>query len=145
MMFISFMKRKTATQICSIVILCSFFLPIFRWHGFEMSGMNYIISDHVPSYKYILLAIPVSALLLFWGTMDGKYLLGRRTLSWTPLAGLILTSVAMFTRGRSDDDFYDNENPFFAIDLGFWLLLLFSLLLVLNKNKKQKISQDFVE
>jgi len=145
MMLISFMKSKATTQICSIAILCSFCFPIFRWHGFEMSGLNYILSDHLPSYKYILLAIPVSALLLFVGTADGKYLLGRRALSWTPLVGLILISIAIFTSGSSEDDIYENQNLFYNIDLGVWLLLLFSLLLVLIKNKKRKITQDFDE
>jgi len=49
------MKRKTATKILSFIIVISFFLPLFEWHGFEMTGLNYILSSQVPSYKYFLL------------------------------------------------------------------------------------------
>jgi hypothetical protein len=139
------MKSKTATQICSTLILFGFFVPIFRWHGFEMNGMNYILSDHLPSYKYVLLSIPVSALLLVAGAVDGKYLFGRRTLSSIPLVSLLFVSVARFTSGVPVDDLYYDENPFLTIDFGFWLLLLFSLLLLLIRNEKRKVTQRFVQ
>jgi hypothetical protein len=139
------MKSKTATQICSIAMFCSFFFPLFRWHGFEMSGLNYILSDHIPSYKYFLLTIPFSAVFLFWGAVDGKYVFGRKILSWLSLVSLILISIARITDASDKRDFYDNENPFFTIDLGFWLLLFFSLVLVLVKNEKKEIFQSFIE
>ena len=135
------MNTKAAIQICSIAILCSFFLPLFHWHGFEMSGLNYMLSDHIPSYKYILLSIPFSALFLFWGAMDGKYLFSRKILSWMPLAGLIFISIARITGGSSKNSFSENENSFYTIDLGFWLLLFFSSLLVLVKNEKKDYSK----
>lgn len=144
-LFDSFMQSKTATQICSTLILFGFFVPIFRWHGFEMNGMNYILSDHSPSYKYVLLSIPFSALLLVWGAMDGKYLFGKRILSSIPLASLIFVAIARFTRGDHGDDLYYNENAFFTIDFGFWLVLLFSLLLLLIKDEKRKVTQHFAE
>jgi len=139
------MKNKTATQICSIAMFCSFFLPVFHWHGFEMSGLNYILSDHLPSYKYFLLSIPFSAVFLFWGARDGKYLFGRKILSWMPLVSLISISIARITDGSYEHDFYDKENPFMTMDFGFWLLLFFSLVLVLVKNEKKEIFQSFVE
>ena len=138
------MNSKPAIQICSIAVLCSFFFPLFRWHGFEMSGLNYILSDHLPSYKYILLLIPFSALFLFWGTIDGKYLFSRKTLCRIPLACLILITIARISDGSPRNGFDDNENLFYTIDLGFWLLLFFSTLLVLVKNEK-KLFANFDE
>ena len=66
------MKRKTATKILSFIIISSFFLPLFEWHGFEMTGLNYILSDHIPSYKYLLLLAPLAALLIFFDTLDER-------------------------------------------------------------------------
>jgi len=138
------MKSKTATQICSIAILVSFFFPLFQWHGFEMSGLNYILSEHIPSYKYVLLLIPFSALFLFKGSTDeGKYLFSKEILSFMPLASLLLISIARFVDNGSGNNFYDNENSFLTIDLGFWLLLLFSMLLILIKEEKKKIYSMF--
>jgi hypothetical protein len=60
-----------------------------------------------------------------------------------PLASLVFISIARFTDNGSKDSFYDSENPFFSIDLGFWFLLFFSLLLVLVKDEKKKIYSTF--
>jgi len=138
------MKSKTAIQVCSIGILVCFFFPLFQWHGFEMSGLNYILSEHIPSYKYVLLLIPFSALFLFWGaTDDSKYLFNKDILSVLPLASLVLISIARFTDNGSNENFYDNENSFSTIVLGFWLLLFFSLLLILVKDEKKKTYPAF--
>ena len=58
-----------------------------------------------------------------------------------PLAGLIFISIARITGGSSKNSFSENENPFYTIDLGFWLLLFFSSLLVLVKNEKKDYSK----
>jgi len=138
------MKSKTAIQVCSIGILVCFFFPLFQWHGFEMSGLNYILSEHIPSYKYVLLLIPFSALFLFWGaTDDSKYLFSKDILSVLPLTSLVLISIAKFTDSSYNESFYDKENPFFTIASGFWLLLFFSLLLILVKDKKKKTYPTF--
>ena len=139
-----FMKRKTATKILSFLIVSSFFLPLFEWHGFEMSGLNYILSEHIPAYKYVLLLIPFSAIFLFWGSTEGgKYLFNKEILSFMPLASLVFISIARLTDNGSKNSFYDNENLFFSIDPGFWLLLFFSLLLVLVKDEKKKVYSTF--
>ena len=133
------MKSKTAIQVCSIGILVCFFFPLFLWHGFEMTGLNYILSDHIPSYKYVLLLIPFSALFLFWGaTDDSKYFVNKNLLSVLPLASLVLISIARFTDNSSNKNFYDKENPFSTMVFGFWLLLFLSLLLILVRDEKKK-------
>ncbi len=134
------MKSRTATQICSAAILVSFFFPLFQWHGFEMSGLNYILSDQIPSYKYLLLLIPFSALFLFWGaTGDSKYLINKEILSLLPLISLVVILIARFSDdGSNNNSVYDEENPFSNIELGFWLLLFFSLLLLKVKDEKKK-------
>jgi len=136
------MKRKTATLIFSIAIIGSFFLPLFEWHSFEMSGLNYILSSHIPSYKYVLLLIPFSALLLFWGSVnDGNYLFDRKILSLLPLLTLIFISIMRYANGNSDNSFYDNESSFSTINFGFWLTLFFALLLVLVRDEKKTTYQ----
>ena len=65
-----FMKRKTATKILSFAILSSFFLPLFEWHSLEMTGLNYILSSQIPSYKYFLLPAPFAALFLLFDNLS---------------------------------------------------------------------------
>ena len=135
------MKRKTATKILSVAILSSFFLPVFEWHSFEMTGPNYILSTHIPFYKYILLLMPVSALLLFVGSINDNYLFNRKMLSLVPLFTLLFISIMRFTNENSENSFYDKENSFSTLGIGFWLALFFSILLILTKGEKKTTYQ----
>ena len=81
------MRRKNITLVLSFAVFCSFFMPLFEWHSFEMSGFNYILSTHIPSYKYFLLLVPFSALVLFFGALDNEnYLFGRSLMSTFPFS-----------------------------------------------------------
>ena len=132
------MKRKTAAIISSFAILVSFFFPIFNWHSYEMSGLNYILSSHIPSYKYVLLFIPFSALLLFWGAMnDEKYLFNKEILSWMPLLSLAFILIMRYADGTKENSFYDTDSVFSTLEIGFWLVLFFSILLVYIINEKK--------
>jgi hypothetical protein len=109
------------------------FLPLFDWHSFEMNGLNYILSTHIPTYKYFLLVIPFSTVALFFGALeDEKYLLNRNLLSTLPFLASALVLVKYFTTGSR------SEGNFFAeIDLGFWMMLGFSMLLMLMRAKRK--------
>lgn len=136
------MKRKTANLILSAAIIGCFFLPLFEWHSFEMSGLNYILSSHIPSYKYVLLLIPFSALFLFVGALNnGSYLLNRKTLSLIPFFTLVFISIMRYANGNSDNSFYYSESSFSTICFGFWLMLCFSVLLMLVKDEKKTLYQ----
>lgn len=132
------MDRKIITLILSFALLSSFFLPLFEWHSFEMSGLNYILSTHIPPYKYFLLLIPFSTLFLFFGALnDENYFFSRKLLSWAPLLALIFIFILRYITGDSENSFSDNGNVFSSIELGFWLSLSFSVLLIFANGKKK--------
>jgi len=136
------MKRKTATKILSLIVVSSFFLPLFEWHGFEMTGLNYILSSHIPSYKYFLLLSPFAALLIFFDTLDERsFFFNSKIFSWIPLVSLALICIMRLSNGNAENSFYDNETYFSTIDFGFWLLLPFSILLVIVNDSKRLFYQ----
>ena len=131
------MTRKIITLLLSSALFSSFFMPLFDWHSFEMSGLNYILSTHIPSYKYFLLLIPFSAAILFFGALDDEnYLLSRNLMCALPfLISIFVLVMRYLTREPGSGD-----NVFFEIDFGFWMVLAFSLLLMFTKGKN-RISQ----
>src|SRR5258705_3719215 len=137
------MKRKTATKILSFIIVSSFFLPLFEWHGFEMTGLNYILSSQIPSYKYFLLLAPLAALLLFFDTLDERsFFFSSKIFSWIPLLSLPLICIMRLSNGNdAENSFYNNETYFSHINFGFWIMLSFSILLVLVKDSKRLFYQ----
>ncbi len=133
------MDRKIVILILSFALFGSFFMPLFEWHSFEMSGLNYILSTHIPSYKYFLILIPLSSLFLFLGALyDGNYFFSRKLLSRIPLVTLIFVFIIRCINENSENRFTDNDDIFSTIDLGFWLVLSFSLLLVFVESKRKE-------
>jgi hypothetical protein len=136
------MKRKTATKILSLIIVSSFFLPLFEWHGFEMTGLNYILSSHIPSYKYFLLLSPFAALLIFFDTLDERsFFFNSKIFSWIPLVSLALICIMRLLNVNAENSFYDNDTYFSTINFGFWLMLSFSILLVIVNDSKRLFYQ----
>jgi len=129
------MNRKNITLVLSFAVFSSFFMPLFEWHSFEMSGLNYILSTHFPPYKYFLLLIPFSALVLFFGALyDGRYLFSRKLMSVLPFLVLVFVLVMRyFTREPGSDESFFSE-----IEFGFWLILGFSVLLISIKAKRKR-------
>jgi hypothetical protein len=128
------MNRKNITLVLSFALFCSFFMPLFEWHSFEMSGLNYILSTHISSYKYFLLLIPFSSVILFFGALDDEnYLLSRNLMSALPfLVSIFVLVMRYLTRERSSSD-----NVFSEVDFGFWMALGFSVLLMFTKGKER--------
>jgi len=136
------MKRKTATKILSFIIVCSFFFPLFEWHGFEMTGLNYILSSQIPSYKYFLLLAPFAALLIFFDTLDERsFFFNSKIFSWIPLLSLALICIMRLSNGNAENSFYDNETYFSTINFGFWIMLIFSILLIVVTDSKRLFYQ----
>jgi hypothetical protein len=130
------MDKKIITLILSLAILSSFFMPLFEWHSFEMSGFNYILSTHIPPYKYFLILIPFSTSFLFYGTLnDENYFFNRKLLSWVPLLTLLFIFIMRYITGDSESSFTDNSNFISGVYFGFWLMLSFSVLLVFTKRE----------
>ena len=126
------MGKKTTRKFLSFCIGISFFLPIFEWHSFEMSGLNFILSSHTESYKYLLLLVPVPAFLLLTEMQNEHVMLfSAKALSVLPLIGIVLTLISMYIDERSELFFYGNGNVFSIVNIGFWSVMIFSSLLAL--------------
>ena len=124
------MKKQTLTVVLAASLLVSFFMPFFYWHSFEMNGFNFILSDHIPAYKYLLLPIPLTVLFyLFIALSEENYSFGKRLLSWLPLTILLAIFIVVFINESSDQFFFDNGNIFANTGSGFWIALGLSLLL----------------
>jgi hypothetical protein len=130
------MNRKTTTLVLSFAVLISFFTPLFEWHSFEMSGLNYILSTHIPSYKYFLILIPFSTVILFFEALDGEnYMFRRSLMSALPfLVSIFILVIRYITREPNPGD-----NFFSGIAFGFWMVLGFSLLLMLARARKETL------
>jgi hypothetical protein len=133
------MDRKIIILVLSFAVLFSFFMPLFEWRSFEMSGLNYILSDNISSYKYFLVLIPFSSVLLFFGAAcDEGFFLNKKLLYWLPLLTLLFIFTMRSINVSHQTISPDNGNIFSGIDLGFWLTLGFSMLLVFVKSRKYK-------
>lgn len=136
------MKRKTATKILSFIIVSSFFLPLFDWHGFEMTGLNYILSSQKPSYKYFLLLAPLAALFLFFDSVnDHSFFFNSKIFSWAPLLSLALIFIMRLSNANTEENFYDKKSFFSTINFGFWIISASSIILVLVKDNKRLFYQ----
>lgn len=128
------MSRKKITVLLSFAVFTSFFMPLFEWHSFEMSGLNYILSMHIGSYKYSLLLIPFSSLVLFFGALDDEnYLLSRNLMCTVPF---LISAFVLVMRYLTPEPGPDG-NVFSEIYVGFWMMLGFSMLLMLLKGKEK--------
>ena len=138
------MHKKVLTTILSLVLLGSFFMPFFYWHSFEMSGFNFVLSEHIPPYKYFLLAIPLTTLFHLLSVLSQENnFYSRKLLSWIPLAALIIVLVLVLVKESTDDSFFNNGNIFSITGAGFWLALAFSLLLTYINLKMRNRSYYF--
>ncbi len=126
------MKGKTIMLFLSVAVFISFFMPLFEWHSFEMSGLNYILSTHIAPYKYLLLLIPFSTVVLFVGALnDDNYLFNRNLMSALPFFVSVLIILMRYVTGEA------GYNLFSEIDFGFWMILGFSTLIILVRRKER--------
>ena len=134
------MHKKILTTILSVVLLGSFFMPFFYWHSFEMSGFNFVMSEHIPSYKYFLLAIPLTTLFHLLSVLSQENnFYSRKLLSWIPLATLIIFFILILAKEGSEESIFNNGNIFSSTGAGFWLaLVLSSLLAYINLKMRNK-------
>lgn len=136
------MKRKTAIKILCFIIVSSFFLPLFEWHGFEMTGLNYVLSNQIPPYKYFLVLAPFAALLIFFDVMDERsFFFNSKIFSWIPLLSLAFICIMRLSNGNAENSFYDNDTYFSTINFCFWIMLIFSILLIIVNDSKRLFYQ----
>ena len=132
------MNKRAVTLVLSMAIIASFFFPVFYWDSYEMSGPNYILSIHVPTYKYLLLLAPFSMLLLFFSNAYQEFaFFNRRILVWIPLVSLTLVFA---TRYRTWVSSMPSETFLSTIGIGLWLMLFFAILLVFRRTTTGNIN-----
>ena len=100
------MKRKNTILILSVSLFCSFFFPVFDWHHSDISGFNYVLSDHFSIYKYLLLPVPFSAIIFFFSAYTNEfYFLRNKNFSWVPLLSLLLFFVNRYRNWNAENSF----------------------------------------
>ena len=130
------MNRITLTTFLAALLLVSFFMPFFYWNSYEMNGFNFLLSDRIPSYKYLLLLIPLLVLFyLFFALSQENTSFSRKLLSWLPLTTLVVIFLLILINENFDPLFFDNGNIFSNTGAGFWLALSSSVLLSLVKHR----------
>lgn len=125
------MERKIIVLFVSLAVIAGFFFPFFYLGSFELSGPNYILSAHTPSFKYLLLFIPLASVFIFLETWYKEALVFKKNLLyWLPLFSLILVfTLISVSVGVS--------NVLSDVGVGFWMILVFSIGLALFPNKRK--------
>ena len=78
------MDKKTLTIGLAIALLIAFFLPYYSGFAGKASGFD-IVKGPGDWETYVLILIPLSAVLLLVGALNGNYPLSRNLLCWLPL------------------------------------------------------------
>jgi hypothetical protein len=93
-------------------------------------------------YKYLLLLIPIPAFLLFTEMQNQHSLFfNSKTLGSFPLAGLGLVFIMTYFKEQDELVFYSGKNIFSMVDIGFWPILVFSVLLIFTVFEKKAEKQ----
>ena len=117
------MDRKTLTIILALALLVAFFLPWGNGSGFDS-----VTSKGAGWKEYILILIPLSALLLLLGSFNGNYALGRGLLCVLPLlAVLFMLIIGPLIDGNSFNMVFKDFGKGFGV--GKWITIVASLVL----------------
>jgi hypothetical protein len=117
------MDRKTLTIVLALALLVAFFL---QWGG--GSGFDSVTAKGAGWKQYILILIPLSALLLLLGSFNGNYALGRGLLCVLPLLTvLFILIIGPLIDGTSFNNVFKGFGKGFGV--GLWITIVTSLIL----------------
>ena len=125
------MDKKMLTIVLSVVLIGCFFLPYFKFMGVGASGYDIVFSGGGNWEKYLMLLIPIPAVLLLIGALNnGNYIGGRTLWAWLPLLAILYHLIRMVVEGAAIGDLVK------VIGLGLWVSLAASLVLAFYNPKK---------
>jgi hypothetical protein len=122
------MDRKIFTVVLAIVLIASFFLPLYSAGGVSafdiVKGPSYGNGIEVMLMKYLWILIPLSGLMLLIGAMNNdNYILGRGIWAWLPLLALLYIIIRPIIDGAKIGDMIK------LFGVGMWVMLVASLIL----------------
>ena len=129
------MNRKMLTIILAVVLIASFFLPLFSAgseSAFDLvQAKSYGSEMEILLRKYLWLLIPISGLILLIGALNnGQYAGGRALWAILPL----LVVIYMIVKPLMDGVKVDSMVKEFGV--GFWLMIVGAIVLAVYHPKK---------
>jgi hypothetical protein len=129
------MNRKMLTIALSVLLLAGFFLPWYSGFAGKLSGLDLVTAKGADWKLYLLVLIPLSALLLLLGAVNGNYVLGRGLLAILPLlAVLFFVIIAPLIEGVKIGDIFKSIGKGYGI--GLWLTIIGSIVLAFYNPKE---------
>ncbi len=126
------MNNRTWTIVMSLGLIGCFFLPFIKSGNVEVSGYDAVFNSVAGKYaweKYIWLLIPVPAVFLLIGALNGYYFLGRSLLSWLPLMTVIYILVRFYLNVKTPAGSISFTDFIKLFGVGFWITAALSILL----------------
>jgi hypothetical protein len=137
-------KNRMAVSLFAILLLIGFCLP---WIGSfaKLNGWDIIFGDRIirvsTNYKYILILVPTSGLIIFLMSLSNKnYNWISEMILWIPIV-IIITLVTLVLLLTTKGTGFSNSIMKFLLKIsgiGFWLCLIAALALPLQKTKKKR-------
>jgi hypothetical protein len=143
-------NNKSLIIIVCIALVAAFFMP---WINFfiKISAWDMIFGDYSEfdssSLKYIVLLIPISAILIVSGAASNKenYIISTRLLFKIPVVSLGIVILAILLSLNEDGErvrVSDLGDIFQVLGIGFWITLIASVALPFLHSQQQPASTD---